>query len=190
MLFSRLTEDEQEEILLDQMKAGRAFLKAFPIQESDAEEILQETLITIWRRYDTLRSPSRVKAWGKTILRNTIRKYFRRQKTEYARCVTFTQYEADPNKREPISERLVYEEMKRFEDTELYEMVMGLGFPANTILQLHYQYEEPFEEIARMLHMKPGTVRSIACRSREKLKEMILAGPAEEKQKGVQTYGR
>ena len=89
-----------------------------------------------------------------------------------------------------MSERLVYEEMKRFEDTELYEMVMGLGFPANTILQLHYQYEEPFEEIARMLHMKPGTVRSIACRSREKRKEMILAGPAEEKQKGVQTYGR
>ena len=51
---------------------------------------------------------------------------------------------------------------------------MRLGFPANTILQLHYQYEEPFEEIARMLHMKPGTVRSIACRSREKLKAMIL----------------
>ena len=175
MLFSRLTKEEQEKLLLDQMKAGWMFLKTFHIQESDAEEILQETLITIWSRYDTLCNPSKVKSWSRTILKNKICKYFRRRKTEYARCVTFTQYEEERPESEPISERLVYEEMKRFEDTELYEMVMRLGFPANTILQLHYQYEESFEEIARMLHMKPGTVRSIACRSREKLKEMILA---------------
>lgn len=174
MKFSQMTEEEQEKLLLDQMKAGWMFLKTFHIQESDAEEILQETLITIWSRYETLHNPSKVKAWSRTILKNKIRKYFRHCKTECARCVTFTQYEEERSRSEPISERLVYEEMKRFEDTELYEMVMRLGFPANTILQLHYQYEEPFEEIARMLHMKPGTVRSIACRSREKLKAMIL----------------
>ncbi|MGN1412897.1 MAG: RNA polymerase sigma factor [Anaerovoracaceae bacterium] len=174
MLFSRLTKEEQEKLLLDQMQSGWIFLKAFPIQESDAEEILQETIITIWRRYETLHSPSKVKAWGRTILKNKIRKYYRRRKIEWARCVSFSQYEEE-HERSPISEQLVYKEMERFEDTELYEMIMHLGFPANTILQLHYQYDESFEEIARMLHMKSGTVRSIACRSREKLKEMILA---------------
>lgn len=183
MQFSRLTEEEQEKLLLDQMKAGWIFLKSFHIQESDAEEILQDTMITIWRRYETLRSPSKVKAWGRTILKNKIRKYYRRRKTEWARCVSFSQYEGEQTEREPIPERLVYEEMERFEDTELYEMVMHLGFPANTILQLHYQYEESFEEIARMLHMKPGTVRSIACRSREKLKKMILTEAEEMKKK-------
>lgn len=178
MLFSRLTKEEQEKLLLDQMKTGWRFLQTFHIQESDAEEILQETLITIWRRYETLRSSSKLKVWSRTILKNKIRKYFRRQKLEYSRCVTFTQYEEERPEWTPIPEQMVYEEMERFEDTELYEMVMSLGFPANTILQLHYQYEESFEEIARMLHMKPGTVRSIACRSREKLKEMILAEAA------------
>ena len=175
MLFSRMSEEEQEKLLLDQLKAGWAFLKAFHIQESDAEEILQETLITIWRRFETLRNPSRAEAWGRAILKNKIRKYYRRRKAEWTRCVSFSQYEGEQPEREPISERLVYEELERFEDTEIYEMIMRLGFPANTILQLHYQYREPFEEIARMLQMKPGTVRSIACRSREKLKEMILA---------------
>ena len=73
----------------------------------------------------------------------------------------------------PLPDELVYREVENFKETDLYDLVMELGTLASSILILHYVYKEKFEEIARTLGMSSGTVRSIASRSRKKLKEKI-----------------
>ena len=74
----------------------------------------------------------------------------------------------------PVPEELIYETMEEFSETELYQLVLELGNPASNILILHYVYRETYEEIGNTLHINPATVRSIASRSREKLKKRIL----------------
>ena len=46
---------------------------------SDAEDVLQETLLALWRGFRRLRDPSRMRAWMMQVSENRCRDYFRRQ---------------------------------------------------------------------------------------------------------------
>lgn len=176
-----LRRELSEQLLQKQMESSRAYLEALYLEGSAADEILQETLIAIWRRYETLRSPEKLDPWARAILKNKVRKFFQLQQKEQQRCVTFSRLAAeDASTLEAIQNKLVYEEPERFQDSALYDMILKLRFPAGTILQLHYQYQETYSEIAQTLNMNPDTVRSIAFRSRKMLKEQILAGEMDE----------
>ena len=175
MKFSLLPEEEQSRLLKEVWNAGQEYLAMFGLDEHEKEEILQEVMIVIWRRYETLQDPQKFLAWVKTVLRHETGRFFKRKKRDREHLISFHEPMAEEETLPPlISEKLVYEEMEDFEDSEIYQLVQRLGYPSSTILQLHYQDKETLEEIAQALHIKPSTVRSIARRSREKLKKMIL----------------
>ena len=83
----------------------------------------------------------------------------------------------------PVPDALVCENPQDFHDTEVYELVMSLGYPASNILMLHHVYKETFEEIAATLHIKDTTARSIASRSRSRLRQLM-------EERGITPYGK
>ena len=52
-------------------------------------------------------------------------------------------------------------------------MVMSLGYPASNIIMLVHVYKEPFEDICATLGLNENTARSIASRSRSKLRKLM-----------------
>ncbi|MCI8610031.1 MAG: RNA polymerase sigma factor [Firmicutes bacterium] len=192
MKFSKLSEEEQFQILYRQYILIRRYLRAFRLTPFETEEILQDTMITVWRKIDTLRDEEKLDPWVRTIARNKIRKGYRKsakaRQQFYAHDKLFQLYTQSKHEQsqfnmevgteieiehEPLTEALLYDHLCKLEDSDIYEMIQQLGKPANIILTLHYGYLETFEEIAKTLDMKPSTVRSIAARSREKLKRML-----------------
>lgn len=204
MKFSALSEAEQFKILHEQYEAVRRYLTASGVSGVEQDEILQDTMVTVWRKIHTLRDDDKLEAWVRAIARNNIRKFYRRRARQreqvwlygdlelglserYDRGLAGDAAGMEPEgaKKEKLKESLVYRDLQGFEDSELYELVLQLGEPASIILSLHYGYRETYEEIAETLRMNPSTVRSIAMRSREKLKVMI------EREEGCRyAYGR
>lgn len=175
MKKSELNESEFLDRLRRQEPSLRMYLKfcGVPLQEID--EVLQDVFLTAWQRAETLRDPECLESWLRTIAKRKASGHLRKMSRYWKRNYPLSCYEeAREDAGLPVPDELVYREMEKFSDTELYDLVIELGDPASNILLLHYVFRETFEEIAQALHMPVGTVRSIACRSREKLKKMIL----------------
>ena len=153
----------------------RRYLMFCGVEQQDVDEVIQDVMLTAWRKYGTLRSKEAFQAWVRQIARRKASKYIQKMERYWRRNYPLSSLEADREDAGlPVPEELIYREMERFSDTELYQLVKDLGNPAANILILHYVYRETYDEIAATLRMNPSTVRSIASRSREKLKKRIL----------------
>ena len=153
----------------------RLYLRFCGVPAQEIDEVLQDVFLAAWRSGDRLREPDSLGAWLRTIARRKASGYLRRMKRHWKRNYPLSSYEEERQEAGlPLPDELVYREVERFSETELYDLVMELGDPASNILLLHYVFRETFEEIGQTLHMPAGTVRSIACRSREKLKKKIM----------------
>lgn len=153
----------------------RVYLRFCGVPQQEIDEVLQDVLVTAWRRSETLQDLQSLEPWLRTIARRKASRHLKQMKRYWKRNWPFSSYEeAREEAGLPVPDELVYREMESFAETELYDLVMELGDPAANILILHYVFQETFEEISRTLDMPAGTVRSIAFRSREKLKRIIL----------------
>lgn len=153
----------------------RLYLRFCGVPAQEIDEVLQDVFLAAWRSGDRLREADSLGAWLRTIARRKASGYLRRMKRHWKRNYPLSSYEEECQEAGlPLPDELVYREVERFSETELYDLVMELGDPASNILLLHYVFRETFEEIGQTLHMPAGTVRSIACRSREKLKKKIM----------------
>ena len=165
---------ELTELFYQHESALRMYLTICGIEAQDADEVLQDVFLTAWRKINTLQDTEAFPAWIRTIAQRKAWRYRGRMMHYWKRNYPLSCYEEEQKEAgKPLPEELIYHQMEQFSDTDLYDMVMELGYPASNILLLHYVYSEQYEEIARTLHMPSGTVRSIASRSREKLKKMI-----------------
>ena len=178
----RLDKEAQLGLLHELYHVAGQYLIVMKIDEVEMDDILQETMLTAWRKLETLKDVEKAEAWIRSIARNKARKYFRRRAKYWERYYFYGNYDWGLSEEDGeeiteidlrLEEALIYEEMECFQDTEIYEMVQALGAPGSIILSLHYGYQETYDEIARTLGMKPGTVRSIASRSMAKLREWI-----------------
>lgn len=175
MKKTELNETDFLERLYQQEYPLRIYLRFCGVPLEEIDEVLQNVLIAAWRKAKTLRDPQCLEPWLRTIARRKAAGHLRQMKRHWKRNYPLSSYEeAREEAGLPVPDELVYREMEAFSETELYDLVMELGDPAANILMLHYVFRETFEEIAQTLHMPAGTVRSIACRSREKLKKKIL----------------
>ena len=165
--------EELLNLLYGQYGMVRQYLFAYNLTKEEREDILQETMVIAWQKYGTLRDKSKVEPWLRAIAKNQVRTYFRKQgsfrKKLYKMLERFTAID-EVHHPTGLPDGAAAEIMDGFTDPEIYEMVMELGEPDSTILRLYYGYEETFDEIAKTLGMNPNTVRSIAMRSRTKLK--------------------
>ena len=113
----------------------------------DAEDILQETFLTAFRRFDQLRDRNSFKAWMLAIARNKCADHLRGRREEL------------PLEEVPES-ALVQSRYGLREESPVGETLEALSERNREVLLLYYYEELKQEEIARRLGIPLGTVKS------------------------------
>lgn len=124
--------------------------------EADCADAAQNALLRAWEKQHTLRDTAYFKTWLTRILINECRAMLRQR----ARFV-------------PLEEEAAEGEIAPEGGGELYEAVMGLDEKYRLPVVLHYIEGFKTAEIAAMLRLPEGTVKTRLRRAREILREEL-----------------
>lgn len=150
-----------------------ARLRGVPADQ--AEDIVQETLLTAWRTLDRLRDPDRFDAWLDGILRNYCRRYAATQEGEAAPLSALDAFDAPAEDSDPL------DDLTQRELTTLIDAALGhLRGNARQALELRYLAELPPAEVAARLGVTLNTLDARLSRARRQLRE-TLSGPLRER---------
>ncbi len=143
--------------------------------EEDANDLFQETLMKAWRFIDRYEEGTNAKAWLFTIAKNAfINEYRRKVKTpnrvELQDYVTHQDREDTPltgslDMREDMFQYLIGDEVTR--------AINQLAVDFRTVILLSDIEDFTYEEIAKILDVPIGTVRSRLHRARNELKKKL-----------------
>ena len=154
---SRAKVNETATALLD--RHGESILRlaySYLHNQSDAEDILQDTLIQYLRTSPTLESPAHEKAWLLRVAGNLSKNLLRAQGYRQA---------------DQLEETLVAQE--REDLSYVWDAVKALPVPYREAIHLYYYEGYSTAQIAQVLGQKEATVRSRLKRGREKLKPLL-----------------
>lgn len=122
-------------------------------QESDCADAVQEALTRAWQKRDSLRSMDKFKPWLMRILVNTCNDILRRQSRQTLMA----------------DEELLSEEDTDSDPLSVREAIECLKPEWRTVILLHYLEGCSVSEIAQMLHIPQGTVKSRLMYARKRL---------------------
>ncbi len=154
---SREKVNQRATALLDQY--GEHILRlaySYLHNQSDAEDILQDTLIQYLRTAPVLESPAHEKAWLLRVAGNLSKNLLRAQGYRQA---------------DQLEETLVAQE--REDLSYVWEAVKALPVPYREAIHLFYYEGYSTAQIAQILDQKESTVRSRLKRGREKLRPLL-----------------
>lgn len=154
---SRAKVNERATALLD--RHGESILRlaySYLHNQSDAEDILQDTLIQYLRTAPVLESPAHEKAWLLRVAGNLSKNLLRAQGYRQA---------------DQLKETLAAQE--REDLSYVWEAVKALPVPYRETIHLFYYEGYSTAQIAQILDQKESTVRSRLKRGREKLKPLL-----------------
>ncbi len=124
--------------------------------EEDIEDAIQETIINAYKKISTLREVRYFKSWLIRILINECNKIYNRNKKYVLEEITI--------------ESVVYDKENDF---ELEESINMLNEDLRVTTRLYYFEDMSIKEIAKILDIAEGTVKSRLARAREKLYELL-----------------
>lgn len=127
-----------------------------------ADDITQEVFIKVYRNLYTFRQESSVKTWILTITRNMTVDY---RRSAFYRKVTLMDYIA-PSSTQPATEHTVIEQMTV---NDMWRMVLKLPVKYREVLLLYAHYQLSMKEIAQILGVTEGTVKSRLFHARKKM---------------------
>lgn len=134
--------------------------------ESDAEEIVCESILKAYEKRQTLIRESSFKSWMTGIVLHTAYDTVRKR----GRMHCLPQGEEDIGQAAPsVEEEVINRERKN----EMWERVCLLEENFRTVVILYYYEDFSVKEIAGILGISAGTVKSRLSRSRKKLLSMI-----------------
>lgn len=154
---SRAKVNETATALLD--RHGESILRlaySYLHNQSDAEDILQDTLIQYLRTAPVLESPAHEKAWLLRVAGNLSKNLLRAQGYRQA---------------DQLEETLVAQE--REDLSYVWDAVKALPVPYREAIHMFYYEGYSTAQIAQVLGQKEATVRSRLKRGREKLKPLL-----------------
>ena len=127
------------------------FVRGLVGDEEDAWDILQETWVTVIRKIGSLENPRGLNAWLYRIARLTALSHLRGVYSESVR--------RDENAREADTDD--DPDQLRVDDIEQVHFgLKRLTLPHREVLTLHFLEDLPVDEIAEVLDIPPGTVKS------------------------------
>lgn len=138
-------------------RTARAFLK----KESDCSDAIQETILKAYESIERLKKPAYFKTWITRILINQCKKMLLKQK----KMVSLEEYD-----KVPVSHS------KEFEKIEVRELLDHLEESHRIVISLYYFEKYPLHEIAQILQIPEGTVKSRLFRARQNLEELMTRG--------------
>lgn len=155
---------EKEEFVKFAMEAEAVmFHLAFSIlhQEQDCLDAVQEALVKAYAKRDTLKNPARFKTWIVRILLNECYSFLRRRKRQVSM------------EEQMMDARVNFGFFVREEYLDLYRAIDSLKKQDKICVLLYYMEDYSVREIAQILRIPEGTVKSRLRRSRIQLKGML-----------------
>ncbi len=124
--------------------------------QHDAEDVVSESVLKAYENLEKLRNEDKFKSWILQITANEARLLYKKQKRHL--------YKAN-----------IEEYMPVFEDDyhELWDAVMQMQRHYREVILLFYYEQFSIMEIARILQVREGTVKSRLARGRKQLKELL-----------------
>jgi RNA polymerase sigma factor (sigma-70 family) len=154
------------------------FVRRFVRDDDQAAGVMQDVWMQVLRSLSLLKSTDRLTPWLYTIARRMVVNRYRREASEAVASAS-----------EPL-EATAEDEHEAFEQFESAELVhFGLSrleVASREVLTLHFLEEFSVAEIAGILEIPPGTVKSRLHRARFELRK-ILDQESERRPKGVCT---
>jgi RNA polymerase sigma-70 factor (ECF subfamily) len=123
---------------------------------SDAEDAVSETILTAYEHLYSLKKPDSFKAWIMTILSNVSKDMLKKKK-----------------KVDLYNEPDMLETTVKEDSTEIWEFVLTLSEEYSQVIILYYYEGFTSKEIAKILHIPEGTVKSRLSRARNRLQQII-----------------
>ncbi len=131
-----------------------------------AEDVFQEVFYKVMKNYHKFQHQCSEKTWLTRITINTCKDLLR---TSWIKRVTTFDIWQDSGKDCEAPFDIEQQET----DQQLYELIQELSTKYKDVILLFYYEELSYEEIAQILKIPEGTVRSRLSRARVKLKKMI-----------------
>ena len=125
--------------------------------DSDCGDAVQETLLKAYEKLHTLKQDQFFRTWITRILINECNGILRKKK----HMISYEEY---------MQETRVFEEKKY---THLYMAILELPEELRILVTLYYIEGFSQKEIAEILHMQEGTIKSRLSRARALLKEQL-----------------
>jgi RNA polymerase sigma factor (sigma-70 family) len=145
-----------------------------------ADDLAQEVFIKCYYRIGTYRGNSSFKAWLLTIARNTV---FSHRKSRFFRSGLWGGVQplstVDVEQREKTIEPLGVARSAEMEYLgnqsigEIWDLIMALSPKLREILVLDLKYELSIKEIAELMNLSHGTVKSRLHRARQKIQNKL-----------------
>jgi RNA polymerase sigma-70 factor, ECF subfamily len=134
-----------------------------------AEEVLQDTMLAVWRQAGTFRGQSRVRTWMVAIARRQARDRLRRHRFE----VVEDKGLANRPSRDPGPDLVV---LDRSDVADVAAAIQGLGRSHREVLGLALAAELTLAEVAQVLEIPIGTVKSRLAAARTALCHALNEG--------------
>jgi len=136
-----------------------------------AQDVVQDTFIKGFRDLNNLKDKSKIGAWLSTIATRTAIDLIRKQKIWNGIPTEDVYLEIDKDNHTNSVEKEV--EIKLMLQ-EVGEVLSELRIEYREILLLKYIHELKEKEIAELLHLKEGTVKSRIFRARKELRDILI----------------
>ncbi|WP_395141466.1 sigma-70 family RNA polymerase sigma factor [Armatimonas sp.] len=164
-----------EKVILPHEASLYAPAMALTRSASDAEDLVQETLLRAFDRFDTYRSDGSPRAWLHTIMRNLFYNMYRKKSRE-PRQVPLENADGSsieqPTAPNASPERLV---LSQLEGAALLQAVRTLPEEYRRVVAMADIQGMAYQEIAQDLHIPVGTVRSRLSRGRERVRRSLTS---------------
>ncbi|MBU5442352.1 sigma-70 family RNA polymerase sigma factor [Paenibacillus sp. MSJ-34] len=131
-----------------------------------SDDISQDTFLKVYEKIHTYRGGSSIKTWILSIVRNTVRDYWR---SAWKKKVTLTEKLLGFGNH-PSAEAEVLADT---ETKALWEIVLKLPLKLREVLVLYAHHQLSIGEIAALLQLSEGTVKSRLFRARAKVSKMM-----------------
>jgi RNA polymerase sigma-70 factor (ECF subfamily) len=160
--------DAFEEIVRARMDAVYRLSYAILGDEADARDAAQDTFLRAWRQIETVRDPDRFDAWLQRVALNAARMTHRARRRRGVREIPASRLGSVPDVRS-------IEGSAAGDVTVLDAGLRRLPIPQRSILVLHHLDGRPLTEIAEILEIPVGTVKSRLHAARQALQAAIDA---------------
>lgn len=145
------------------------FLLARLDDPGQAEEVLQDVILAVWRHAASFRGESKVLTWLLSIARNHATNIQRKRRLPIVPLVD--ELDAALNETGPL-EKVI----RKSEQGAVREALRRLPPRHREVLVLVFYHQLSEAEIARVLDIPPGTVKSRLHRGKEQLRRVLLQG--------------
>jgi len=130
-----------------------------------ADDVTQDVFVKVFKNLDTFRSDSSIRTWLLTITRNTVIDH---QRSAFIRRVSLTDWSLETGQRRSVEDDVI----EQYAVNDLWKLVMKLPAKSREVLVLYAHHQLSLKEIAEVLGVTEGTVKSRMFHARRKIAKM------------------